>query len=47
MEHLLAASVVIQLAHFVCARLEARRIKVASLARNPAEYEYLKQNHKG
>lgn len=36
---LLVAILIIQLAGFVCARLEARRLVHACLARTPAEFE--------
>lgn len=38
---LLVAILLVQLAHFVCARFEARRLVRAALARTPAEYLFL------
>lgn len=38
---LLVAILLVHLAGFICARLEARRLVHASLARTPAEFEAL------
>lgn len=44
---LLVATLLLQIAHFVFARLEARRMVHAALARTPAEFEAFQSGQSG